>query len=343
MLLSELADRLDGEILGQGDTLEVTGVSTIRDAAPSEVCYYGNPRYRSDLLHTGAGAVLVSEEIETSALNTIIVKNPYRAFREVLLIFEEDEKTGFAGVHPTAVVHPEAILHETVLAGPNAVVEKGTVVAAGSKIGAGCFIGPSCIIGRDCTIHPGVSIYRRCVLGERVTLHSGAVIGSDGFGFVPDPEGHLKVPQNGYVEIGNDVEIGACTTVDRAVVGCTRIGAHTKLDNLIQIAHNVTIGPGCLIAAQTGIAGSTKLGAGVVCGGQVGISGHLSIGDRVVIAAQSGVMKDIPAGLTVSGYPARPHDKALRIGAAIADLPELRYRMLRFMQDNDIRTEEDSR
>jgi len=342
MLLSELAVRLEGEILGLDGTVEVTGVSTIRDAGPSEVCYYGNPRYRSDLLQTSALAVMASEEIETSAQSILLVKNPYKAFREVLLIFEEEEGAGFPEKHSSAVIHPEAELHEMVLVGPHAVVGKEAAVGTGTRIGAGCFIGPRCIIGQDCVIHPGVSIYRRCVLGDRVVIHSGAVIGSDGFGFVPDPAGHLKVPQNGNVEIGNDVEIGACTTIDRAVVGSTRIGSHSKLDNLVQIAHNVTIGTGCLIAAQTGIAGSTSLGAGVVCGGQVGIGGHLSIGDRVVIAAQSGVMKDIPPGLTVSGYPARPHDKALRIGAAVAGLPELRHRILRFMQDNDIRTEEDS-
>ena len=343
MLLSELVQRLGGELHGDDGDLTVTGVSTIRDAGDTEVCYFGNEKYRSDLLRTSALAVMASEQVETSSGNVIVVRHPYMAFREVLLIFGEGEGSGFTGIHPTAVIHPEAVLHESVGVGPNAVVDRGAVIGEGTRIGAGSSVGSACVLGCDCLLYPGVSIYHGCVLGDRVIVHSGAVIGADGFGFVPDPEGHLKVPQNGNVEIGDDVEIGAGTTIDRAVIGSTRIGTHSKLDNLVQIAHNVVTGPGCLIASQTGIAGSTRLGAGVVCGGQVGIGGHLEIGDRVVIAAQSGVTKDVLPGQTVSGYPARPHGEALRISAAMADLPELRRRILGILRDNDRRTEEDSR
>jgi len=208
----------------------------------------------------------------------------------------------------------------------------GAVIGDGTFVGPNSFIGPGVKLGRECYIAAGVNIYHDCVIEDRVIIHSGAVIGADGFGFVPDPSGHLKVPQNGNVIVCRDVEIGAGTTVDRAVVGSTRIGEFSKLDNLVHIANNVTLGAGCLVAAQTGIAGSTTVGSGVVFGGQAGIGGHLNIGDGAVIAAQAGVMKDVPPGVTVSGYPAREHSRSLRVNASLMGLPEFREEVVNFMR-----------
>jgi len=335
MRLAELALGLGGRLEGPDAGSEVTGVSTLEEAGPSEVCYYGNPRYESRLASTSALAVIAATHVATSSPNVIVVAEPYRAFREALLLLAPPEPTVPPGIRGGAFVHPGAVLRDGVSVAPGAVVEEGCIVGGGSRIGPCAVLGPGCRLGCDCVIHAGAVLYRRSVLGDRVVVHAGAVIGSDGFGFVPDPRGHLKVPQTGIVEIGDDVEIGAGCTIDRAVVGSTRIGSGTKLDNLVQIAHNVVLGAGCLIAAQTGIAGSTRLGDGVVCGGQAGIGGHLVVGDRATIAAQSGVTRNVPAGETVSGYPARPHGESLRMSAALAGLPGLRRRILEFMRRMD--------
>jgi len=332
MRLADLAERLGGRLEGSGADSTVTGVSTIQSAVSTEVCYYGNSAYELALRETAALAVIASSPVRTSSPNLIIVRNPYLAFREALLLFGPEEPPVAEGIHPAAVIHPSARLSEGVSVGPGAVVEAGCLLGEGTEVGACAVIGRDCVLGKGCVIHPGAVLYRRSVLGDRVAVHSGTVIGADGFGFVPNPGGHLKVPQTGNVEIGDDVEIGAGCTLDRAVVGSTRVGRGTKLDNLVQIAHNVTIGADCLIAAQTGIAGSTRLGDGVVCGGQAGIGGHLVIGDRAVVAAQSGVTRNVPAGMTVSGYPARRHEDSLRMSAALADLPGFRRRVLEFLR-----------
>lgn len=333
MKLSVLAANVEGRLQGPDGEKEVAGVSTIQDAAPDQVCYYGNRAYAAYLLTTEALAVISEEPVETSAPNLILVDNSYRAFREALLLFRRETPSGFRGLHETASIHPDAVLGDRVTARPGSVVDAFAEIGDGTVLGACSFVGAGTRIGRDCVIHPLVSIYHDCALGDRVTVHSGAVIGSDGFGFVPDPEGHLKVPQNGDVVIEDDVEIGAGSTIDRAVVGSTVIGSGSKLDNLVHVAHNVRMGSGCLIAAQTGIAGSTTIGSGVTFGGQAGINGHITIGDGAVIAAQAGVMKSVPPNATVSGYPAREHGESLRINAALMDLPDFRRTVLEFMKD----------
>ena len=342
MKLSILAEKLGGRLEGQDGEKEVAGVSTLEDAAPDQVCYYGNRAYLEYLASTEALAVICGERVETSSPNLIIVQHPYKAFREALLIFRSVTPSGFEGVHPTAVVHSSAKVGDGAVIGPNAVVDAAAGIGAGTVIGAGTHVGPGTLIGRGCMICPGVNIYHDCTIGIGVIIHSGTVIGSDGFGFVPDPDGHLKIPQNGTVVVEDFVEIGACCTIDRAVVGKTLIGMHSKLDNLVHVAHNVTIGRGCLIAAQTGFAGSTTVGSGVTFGGQAGINGHIHIGEGAVIAAQAGVMKDVPAGATVSGYPARNHQRSLRVSAALVDLPDFRREVMEFIREHR-KTEEDSK
>lgn len=321
--LREIVNILQGELTdGITDSLMVKGVSTLQDAGPEEICYFGNSRYAHLLLETSALAVIVAEECETSARCQIIVPDAYDGFRKVLELFAPDRSSGFTGIHPTAVVHPSSVVEEGAYIGPGAVINRDCRIGRGTKLGAGTVLGSGTVIGEGTEIHPNVTILAQTVVGSRTIIHSGTVVGSDGFGFVPDSSGkHRKIPQNGNVVIGSDVEIGSNCSIDRAVAGSTVIGDFTKLDNLIQVAHNVRIGNSCFIAAQTGIAGSTIIGNGVVIGGQVGIAGHIVIEDRVVVAAKSGVTKSVSAGLTVSGNPCRPHAENLRISAAAARLP----------------------
>lgn len=333
MKLSILAEKLNGELVGPDGESTVAGVSTLQDAQPDQICYYGNRLYKKYLGSTNALAVISKETVESSAANIILVEEPYRAFREALILFRHRSPSGFTGIHPTSVIHSDANLDSDVTIGPNAVIDTCAKIGERTLIGAGSYIGPGVTVGCESVINPGVWIYHDCVIGSRVIINSGVVIGSDGFGFIPDPGGNLKIPQNGNVVIEDDVEIGAGCTIDRAVVGSTVIGRFTKLDNLVHIAHNVTVGPGCLFAAQTGISGSTVIGKGVICGGQVGTVGHITIGDGATIAAQSGVSRNVPAGETVFGYPARPHKQSLRLNAALSDLPDFRRKVMEFMRE----------
>ncbi len=322
--LREITDRLNGEMLSGDPDAQITGVSSIQEAGPSDICYYGSTKYAGYLGTTNARAVIVSSPVETSAECVLIVEDAYDAFRKVLHLFRPDRSSAFSGIHSSAVIHPSTRIGKNVRIGPSVVIDRDCVVGDNCSIGSGSVLGPCAVLGNNCIIHPNVTLLAGTCAGNNVTIHSGTVAGSDGFGFVPDAGGeHKKIPQNGNVIIGSNVEIGANCTIDRAVTGSTKIGDHTKLDNLIQVAHNVCIGKGCFIAAQSGIAGSTVVGNGVVFGGQAGVSGHLVINDGAVIAAKSGVTKDVDSGVTVSGNPARPHMETLRLGAAVSRLPKI--------------------
>ena len=324
LTLREISNHLDGEILSGDPDSIITGVSAIQDAGPTDICYYGSTKYACYLDSTKAMAVIVSEPVETTAECVLLVHSAYDGFRKVLHLFKPDRSSGFRNSHSSAVIHPSVDIGENVQIGPSVVVDRECAVGDNCCIGAGVVMGPGVTLGNDCHIHPNVTLLAETVVGDNVIIHSGTVIGSDGFGFVPHSRGeHMKIPQNGNVVIGDHVEIGSNCSIDRAVTGSTKIGAHTKLDNLIQVAHNVCIGRGCFIAAQTGIAGSTSVGNGVVFGGQVGVGGHIVINDGAIIAAKSGVTKDVDSGVTVSGNPARPHMETLRLGAAVSRLPKI--------------------
>jgi UDP-3-O-[3-hydroxymyristoyl] glucosamine N-acyltransferase len=291
---------------------EVTSVGPLETAGPDQLAYMDNPRYLAALAGTAAGVCFVAAKFRSRLPATtlgLIVKNPYESYSKVLARFFPDALSprsvfGSSDISPGATVHPSASVAAGATIDPGAVIGPHARIGKNTMIGANAVIGPHVRIGEDCSIGPSVTV-TNAVVGDRAILHPGVRIGQDGFGFVLRGEGHLKVPQIGAVIIEDDVEIGANTTIDRGANRDTIIGAGTKIDNLVQIAHNVVIGRGCIIVSQAGIAGSTTIGDFVALGGHCAIAGHLRIGDRAQIAAASGVMHDVPAGERWGGSPAR--------------------------------------
>jgi UDP-3-O-[3-hydroxymyristoyl] glucosamine N-acyltransferase len=328
--LEELARRIGAEVRGDR-TRRVRGVARLEEAGPDEVAFFANPRYRAELKRTRAAAVILSEDeaaLAPESAARLIAPQPYVAFAKASAVFHPQDRSP-AGVHAMAQVAAGAEVD------PTASVGGGCLVGPGARIGPRTILHPGSSVldearvGADCVLWTGAVVRERCVLGDRVVLQPNAVVGSDGFGFAFDLEGdgdgpvHRKVPQAGIARIEDDVELGACTCVDRATLGETVVGRGTKVDNLVQIGHNVRIGPLSLIVAQVGISGSTEIGAGVVLAGQVGIVGHVKIGDGARVGAQAGVPNDIPEGATYTGYPAMPHREWLRTMAALPRVPEL--------------------
>src|SRR5438128_4325459 len=300
-----------GELVGD-PSLQITGAASLAEAAPGEISFFGNRKYIGLLRKTRASAVFVPPDFtESFTAAQIRVANPTRAFEQVVLKFAPKPIEFAAGIHPTAVVDPSAQLGERISIQPHAVIEVGARIGDDTIIGAGSYIGHETVIGSACLIYPRVTIRERSRIGSRVIIHSGAVIGADGFGFEMVDGRQQKIQQFGMVQIDDDVEIGANTTVDCARFGRTWIQEGVKIDNLVQVAHNVVIGKHSVIAAQTGISGSVRVGEHVAMAGQVGIVGHLAIGDKTMIAAQSGVAKDIPGGVWF-GSPAVPLAEAKR-------------------------------
>jgi UDP-3-O-[3-hydroxymyristoyl] glucosamine N-acyltransferase len=318
---AEIAHKIQGEVVGDG-ALRLTGFAPADRAQPGDLTFAENELYFARAEAGAASAILVDGAFKSQKKVLIRVANARIAFAKVLPLFFP-EPVFAAGVHPTAVVDKTAQVDPTAHIGPHCIVGGRVKIGARAVLQGLDYVGADCQLGEETNLFPNVSVYPQSEIGRRVRIHSGAVIGSDGFGYVPDEGIHRKVPQIGSVIIGDDVEIGANVTVDRGALGPTVIGKGTKIDNLVQVGHNVAIGEHCLLVSQVGIAGSTKLGNYVTLGGQVGMAGHLKLGDRVTVAAQSGVMNDIPDGEKVLGSPAVQDKQAKRQYIAIQQLPEL--------------------
>ena len=322
----ELANRLSGTVTGD-DGLKITGFAPADSARPGELTFAENDAYFARADVSQASAVLVAEDFRSATGKTLIrVANARIAFAQVLPLFFPDP-VFLGGHHPTAVIAPSAQIDPTAHVGPHCVVGERVRLGPGVVLMGGNHLGDDCVVGEQSRLYPNVVLYARTALGRRVRIHAGSIIGSDGFGYVLDQGQHRKVPQVGQVIIHDDVEIGANVTVDRAALGATIVGRGTKIDNLVQIAHNVTIGEHSIVVAQVGIAGSTKVGNYVTIAGQAGLAGHLRIGDRVVLAAQSGVMHHIPEGQKWMGSPAQPDRVTKRQLLALEKLPELLRRV----------------
>jgi UDP-3-O-[3-hydroxymyristoyl] glucosamine N-acyltransferase len=326
MRLDALARALGCTLEGDGSA-EVTGVAPIETARPGDLTFLHHPKYLPHLATTRATAVIAPPGAGRAPCAVLRHENPYLAITAALRLFHP-ETPRWTGVHPQAAVADTARLGAGVGVGAFAVIEEGAEVGEGTQIGPQVYIGRGGRIGRACLLYPQVVVREGVIVGDRVIIHSGTVLGSDGFGYARDAEGrYQKIPQVGRVIIEDDVELGANVTVDRATLGATRIGRGSKIDNLVQIGHNVVIGEGSIIVAQAGIAGSTEVGRNVTVAGQAGIVGHVKIGDRTVIGSQAGVTEDLPAGAAVLGSPALPHLTAKRIFAAWGRLPDLLRRV----------------
>jgi len=329
--LGEIAQLVKGELVGSPDIV-ITGISGIKEAKKGDITFLANSKYSSLVKATRASAVITSRESLETEKPHIKTDNPSIAFTAVVGLVAPERVEHPRGIHPTAVISPEANLAKDVVVGAYTIIEKGVKVDTGTVIYGGCYLGSQTKIGKDCLIYPQVSIRDRVEIENSVIIHSGAVIGSDGFGFAMVKGVQKKIPQIGTVLIEDEVEIGANVTIDRARFDKTVIGRGTKIDNLVQIAHNVVTGENCIIVAQAGISGSTVLGKGVILAGQAGVVGHIRIGDKAIVAAQAGVTKSVDPETKVSGYPAKPHKEAKRVNACLQRLPDM-YKKIRELEE----------
>ncbi len=320
--LAELAAHVKGELHGDPN-LRICGVAGIKEARPGEITFLGNPRYEEWLSKTAASAVIMPRDHVANGRAGIGVDDPYAAFQAVMTLFQSQQPLIEAGVHPSALRGVGVKLGKGVGIGPLVVLGDRCTIGDDTVILPGVVVGPDVTIGSQCLIYPNAVIREETVIGDRVIVHAGAVIGDDGFGFLTRDGRHEKVPQLGRVVIEDDVEIGANTCIDRATAGATVIRCGSRIDNLVQVAHNVSIGRNSILCAQVGIAGSTVVGDDVTLAGQVGVVGHIEIGDGAKVGAQGGVTKSVPPRTEVSGYPAAPHHLAKRVYAAMRQLPDL--------------------
>lgn len=319
--LGQLAALLDGSVEGDA-AVTISGPGTLESAELGQIVFVEKPELLTMGEQSAASALIVSPDSRTSAKPIIVTEDPRLAFSKVLEIFAPKPRV-YQGVHPTAVIGRNVHMGEDVSVGAYAVVEDNVILGDNVIVYPLAYVGHEATIGDRTIVYPHVFIGERVAIGKRSIVHSGSALGCDGFGFLQTAQGHRKIPQIGTVNIGDDVEVGACCTVDRATVGATVVGNGTKIDDHVHIAHNCQIGENCLLCGQVGIAGSTRVGNNVVMGGQVGVNDHVNIGDNVVIGAQAGVFGDLTEPGIYSGYPARPHTAQLRVSAASQKLPDL--------------------
>lgn len=330
--VSQVVEMVGGTILCGDLEAWVTGLASLEDAIPGDLSFFGDHRYAARLQTTRASAVLVPATLANADLPDrvacIAVEDPSRAFTIVVDAYGIQPIPFTAGVHPSAAVAKSAKFDPAkVCIGPNAVIDEDVELGENVEIGAGCYVGRGVVIGQESRMAANSTVHLGCSLGERVTLHSGVVVGADGFGYEFKGGVHKKVRQSGVVQIDNDVEVGAGTTIDRARFGRTWIGAGTKIDNLVQIGHNVTIGRHCIIVACAAIAGSAVIGDYVVVAAQAGIAGHVFVGQGSTLGARAGVTKNLPAGGSYMGFPARPAKEERRLVALTSRLPEMLTKM----------------
>lgn len=328
MKISELVETIGGVLDGDG-TIDIHGVAGISDAGAGEISFVANPKYASLAASTKAGAVIVSEDWSEECSAVLIrSKNPDAAFAQVAALFYTPVPAPSPGVHPTALVADDVELGEGVSIGPMCVVEAGVKIGANSIISAQCYIGHRVCIGESTRLHSQVSVREAAVIGCRTIIHNGTVVGSDGFGYSVDDKGvRTKIMQIGSVQIGDDVEVGANVTIDRARFGKTIIGNGTKIDNLVQIAHNVTIGENVVIISQVALAGSCSIGDRTIIAGQSAVAGHVRVASDVVVAGKTGVTKDVASGEYMMGMPAMPAAKYKRFFTAPLFIPKLKARV----------------
>ena len=320
--LKELAALVGGEVVGDGNVL-IKGVAPLESAAAGNISFITSPKYAEQIKSSPASAIIIATDIKAEGKNLLVVKNPQLAYAKLLTIFTSRsylakgvDKRAFIGRHP--VIGKDVTVYPFAYIGDNVVLGDRTVVHPGAYVGNGCKVGEGVVI------YPNASIMESSIIGNRVIIHPGAIIGSDGFGFARDGKQHYKIPQIGIVQVDDDVEIGANATVDRAAFDKTWIKRGTKIDNLVQVAHNVVIGEDSIIVAQVGIAGSSKLGSNVVMGGQSAVVDHVVLGNNVMVAGQSGVTSDVQDNHVVSGSPAIPHRDWLKASLVFSHLPEMR-------------------
>ncbi|MBU4376545.1 MAG: UDP-3-O-(3-hydroxymyristoyl)glucosamine N-acyltransferase [Candidatus Omnitrophica bacterium] len=324
--VKEIAELIKGELVGDG-SLEITGVSGVEDAAKGEITFIESPKFKDRVLKTNASCIIASFDLEGVDKPVIKCKNPSLAVTKIIESHFPQKINHPRGIAKSAVIGKNVKLAKDAAIGANAVIEDNASIGDKSVIYPLAYIGEGVTIGKNTVIYPNVTIRERVTVGDNVIIHGGAVIGADGFGFTKDGATLRKIPQTGTVEIQDNVEIGACVTIDRARFGKTVIGKGSKIDNLVQIAHNVKIGESSIIVAQVGVSGSVNIGNNVMLGGQVGITDHVDIGDNVMVAAKGGVTKSIPPNTIMSGMPARPHHLTKRLIAYIDNLPKTAERL----------------
>lgn len=321
----ELAERLGGALENCPPDRKITEVLPLDEARGTSLSFLANPKYYDKALQSQAGLILADPKSDLQGQPRMVLANPYWGFAQAIGWLHPEPEPAWV----EAPIHPTASLPASVRIAPGVTIGARSSIGARSVLHPGVHVGDDCVIGDDCELFSGVVLYRRTILGDRVRIHANTVLGSDGYGYVLVDGRHEKVPQAGWVEVGNDVEIGACTTVDRGVLGPTRIKAGTKVDNLCQIAHNVQIGEHCLVVSQAGVSGSTTLGDYVTLAGKVGVVGHVHIGNRCLVGGNSVVAKDLPEGSFVTGFPARPHRQWMESQAALNRLPSLLKKLTR--------------